>query len=321
MKKNLCMYFPFVVVVLLLVGCRTAIPVQITEPPQLDYCGAKIIGVLPFGTASEDAQATSKDLETYFSWWESRELNADLELASYLTSKIESVLASTDYFTVISSQELQRQIANENEDTSFEVIVTGQISSVFEDMTNELVAEKDKNGKEIKVRYWTREVQITFTLNILDKDDLSIIDSLEYRKSVLDTEDDRSSLKSEEALRISCIDAMVDDIKYELIPKTYTDYRKMMELADNKDPRIERIDSLLDGEFYSDAYDLYVEIYEETNDMAALYNSILLIEVMGMYDDALEKMTNLAKETGNKDAIDQMNRMTEQANGRAVLAQ
>ena len=136
----------------------------------------------------------------------------------------------------------------------------------------------------------------------------------------IDISDDYSSLKNWETLRYECVDKIAQSFQYKLIPKTYTEYRKMEKLENDEDSRVEKIDSLIAGEFYKDAYDLYVEIYNETSDNAALFNAILLLEIMGQYDEALTEMTDFAKNTGSKDAINHMKRMKDQMADRDALA-
>ena len=133
-------------------GCSTTIPVQMTVPAEMNYNGARVIGVLPFSTSTADASQTSKDLLSYFSWYQNRELNDDLKLASYLSGKVENILASSDYFTVISSQELQEQAASNS--ISSDAIITGKIIAILEDSSDEYKTEKDENDAEIQVKYW-----------------------------------------------------------------------------------------------------------------------------------------------------------------------
>ncbi|WP_020611273.1 putative periplasmic lipoprotein [Sediminispirochaeta bajacaliforniensis] len=304
---------------LILFGCSTSIPVQMTVPPNLNYGGARTIGVIPFTTSSEDASEATKDLRYYFSWYNSRALHDDLKLASALTSKVESVLASSDYFTVISTEQLQQQAANGT--ITAEAVVTGKIASVLDDYNKEYNERTDADGNTTKVPEYTREAQITVVFKILSASDLTILDTVEYTVTAKDTADRYEALKSEETVRSQAINQIVNKVKYDLIPKTYTEYRTMAKLENDKDPRVKRINDLIKGDFYQEAYDLYMEIYSETSDFAALYNAILLTEVMGDYDKALDDMTQLAKTSGDKKAIAQMNRMKKQKTDREALGE
>jgi len=304
---------------MILFGCSTSIPVQMTVPPNLNYGGARTIGVIPFTTSSEDASEATKDLRYYFSWYNSRALHDDLKLASALTSKVESVLASSDYFTVISTEQLQQQAANGT--ITAEAVVTGKIASVLDDYNKEYNERTDADGNTTKVPEYTREAQITVVFKILSASDLTILDTVEYTVTAKDTADRYEALKSEETVRSQAINQIVNKVKYDLIPKTYTEYRTMAKLENDKDPRVERINDLIKGDFYQEAYDLYMEIYSETSDFAALYNAILLTEVMGDYDKALDDMTQLAKTSGDKKAIAQMNRMKKQKTDREALGE
>ncbi|ADK79283.1 putative periplasmic lipoprotein [Sediminispirochaeta smaragdinae] len=304
---------------MILFGCSTSIPVQMTVPPNLNYGGARTIGVIPFTTSSEDASEATKDLRYYFSWYNSRALHDDLKLASALTSKVESVLASSDYFTVISTEQLQQQAANGT--ITAEAVVTGKIASVLDDYNKEYNERTDADGNTTKVPEYTREAQITVVFKILSASDLTVLDTIEYTVTAKDTANKYEALKSKEAVRFQAIDRIVNKVTYDLIPKTYTEYRTMAKLENDKDPRVERINDLIKGDFYQEAYDLYMEIYSETSDFAALYNAILLTEVMGDYDKALDDMTQLAKTSGDKRAIAQMNRMKKQKADREALGE
>ncbi|MDC7223038.1 MAG: hypothetical protein PQJ60_04810 [Spirochaetales bacterium] len=302
---------------LTLFGCATSIPVQMTVPPTMDYEGARTVGVLPFTTWLDDA-TLSDGLGSYYRWYHSRELNEEVKLASYLSSNVESVLASTDYFTVLSSDQLQKEVSQG--DLSVEVIVTGKITSILDDYEDTYETATRSDGSTYRKVTYRRDTQVTVNVNILDAKTLTIIDTKQAVGRAESTADDYDSLDTREEVQHRAIDEVMKYITYGLIPKTYTEYRKMEKLADPKDPRVETIDGYIKGHFYEDAYALYREIYRENNDWAALYNSILLVEVMGAYDRAIEEMTQLAKESANQKAIDQMNRMITQRENREALA-
>ena len=303
---------------LLFFSCATSIPVQMTVPPKMDYQGARSVGVLPFSSSSEDAAQISRGLNSYFSWYQRRTLTSELKLAAYISSKVESTLASTDFFKVISSAQLQDQVAAGN--LAVDAIVTGKLTSVQDDQTDEYTEKTDSNGVVTGVITYTRTSKISVTFTILSATDLSILDTIDAVQEAKSVSTDYSSLDSYETLQYEAADEILEQVKYQLIPRTYTEYRTMEKLANDKDPRVEKIDQLIDGGFYQDAYDLYMDIYRETSDWAALYNSILLVEVMGDYDRAIEEMTQLAKDSGNKKAVSQMNRMIQQKQNREAMA-
>jgi hypothetical protein len=302
---------------LALFSCATSIPVQMTVPPTMDDEGARTVGVLPFSTWLDDANLSS-GLGSYYRWYHSRKLSKEFKLASYLSSNVESVLASSDYFTVLSSDQLQKEVTEGN--LSVEVIVTGKITSILDDSEDFYETATRSDGSTYKKIKFRRDSQVTVSVNILDAKTLTIIDTKQATGRAESIADDHDSLDSREELQIRAIDEVMEFITYGLIPKTYTEYRKMEKLANPKDPRAETIDGYIKGHFYQDAYALYREIYGESNDWAALYNSILLVEVMGAYDRAIEEMTQLAKESANQKAIDQMNRMITQKENREALA-
>jgi hypothetical protein len=255
---------------LALFSCATSIPVQMTVPPTMDYEGARTVGVLPFSTWLDDANLSS-GLGSYYRWYHSRKLSKELKLASYLSRNVESVLASSD--------QLQKEVTEGN--LSVEVIVTGKITSILDDSEDFYETATRSDGSTYKKIKFRRDSQVTVSVNILDAKTLTIIDTKQATGRAESIADDHDSLDSREELQIRAIDEVMEFITYGLIPKTYTEYRKMEKLANPKDPRAETIDGYIKGHFYQDAYALYREIYGESNDWAALYNSILLVEVMG----------------------------------------
>lgn len=90
--KKLSTYV-FILLVLLVSGCATSVPVKVTEPPELNYGGAKIIGVLPFSTSQQNAASSMRQdrIYNYYNYYVNRALNEEMKLASTLTTKLESL--------------------------------------------------------------------------------------------------------------------------------------------------------------------------------------------------------------------------------------
>lgn len=304
------------IITLLFMSCATSIPVSVTVPPRMNYNKADSIGILPVTTAeTEAASALKKD--GLRSWWYTKNLSDDMVLATYLTSKVEEILASSDFFKVVSSDQLQKQVEAGN--ISVQALISGKILSVVNDYEEGYEEFTDLNGKIINKYYIKNMSNIEVSFKILDPIDFSIIDSFSAKASAYDTDSSWDQVDSYNSLQKQALDKIIQSNKYQFIPRTYRQYRTMAKLANKKDPRTEKVDQFIDNGFYQEAYDLFISIYNDSSDSGALYNAILLQEILGDLDGALVEMTNFAKSTGDSNAVKQMNRMKKAIANREAL--
>lgn len=312
-----------VIASLLLAACTTSIPVQVTEPAMADFDGARVVGVLPMSATEEETSLFIQKSGLNPIWsnlyllLKRDELEDERIVANILKSELERILVESDYYTVISSEQLQSKM-KENK-VNIEAYISGHINDIsrYEDSGYSV----DDDGTET---YWfEREVEVDVTFTILNTKTFEIIDQFDYSgyasDTVWNTKEDDYYIRSWENLSVDAAYNIISGSKYFFVPRTYTEYRQMAELANDEDPRLERIDSLIENRFYEEAMDLYVEIYRETGDQAARYNIILIMEVLGDLDGAYEAMKEYTKATGDSAGSRQLRRMEQRMADREVL--
>lgn len=304
------------IVTMFFMSCVTSIPVSVTVPPLMNYNKAESVGVLPVTTAEAEAASSLRE-DGLHSWWYSKNLSDEMILASYLTSQIEQILSTSNYFKVVSSDQLKKQVESGN--ISVQALISGKINTVIDDSEDGYREKTDRDGIVTNQYYIKRMSDIEVSFKILDPVDFSIIDSFSARANASDEAEEWDKVKSYEILQKEALNKIIQNNRYQFVPKTYTEYRTMGKLADKDDPRTEKVNQFIKNGFYQEAYDLYIEIFNDTDDTSAKYNSILIQEVLGDLDGALIEMTFFAKSTGDSKAVKSMNRMKKAIENREAL--
>lgn len=270
---------------LLMTACRTTIAVEMTAPPELNYGSNPVL------------QVEGQENDT---------------LSNYLALKLETLIASDESITLISRDSI---------DDEAELLLRFRILNIIDDYEDSYVEidNEEEEDKAFRVYTYKRSSTVYVHFELLDPDTGILRDSMEAFEQAKSEEDDFNQLVSFENLHYKAIDKILDQYRFYFISQNYTDFRILASLQNKKDPRQDRIERMLKSKNYQAAYDLYREIYLETSDEAAWYNSILLLEIIGEYSEAIEQMQKLIQETDNRDALKQLERMQEQEKDRQVL--
>ncbi len=301
----------------LIMSCATTIPVRVTVPPELNYNKANSVGVLPVTTAEQEAASILRGDRLFFWYRNSNDLTEELILASYMTSRIEELLTHSGYFKVVSSDQLKREV--EVGDISVDALISGKITNISNSMEDGFHTKKDRNGEITKIYYVKRKTQLDVSFKIIDPVDFTIIDTFSATSYAQSEGPDWNKLKTFETLQRQAADSLIDSYRYHFVPRTYTEYRSMAKLANKNDIRIDKIDQLINNGFYKEAQDIYLQIYNETGDVNAKYNAILIREILGDLDGALVEMTEYAKESGDSKAMQSIRRMKQAVANREAL--
>jgi len=270
---------------LLLVACKTTIAVEMTAPPELDYGAAPVLRV----------EGQEQD-----------------ELSDYLVQKLESLLSSDESITLLSSD------ADEKE---AELLLRFRIQNIIDNYEDSYIDVEDeqKEDKAFRVYTYQRSSTVYVYFELLEKETGIIRDSIDAFENAKSVEDDFNNLVSFENLHYQAIDQILDQYRFYFISQRYTDFRVLEKLQDNKDPRLDSIKRMIKSKDYRTASALYQDIYQEKSDTAAWYNSILLKEISGDHQQAIEEMKKLIQETGFRNAQKQLDRMLEQEEDRQKL--
>ena len=315
-------------VLLLISGCATSIALDVIKPAEVnmsEYTHLALFDIEPYEFSLLDLTGTiiidflaGKDIDqpTGFT------LFLERDVAQQFERSILRELSSTGYFTLIPPSQLRAykksgssgaynsEVLMNNFDVTASLIGRIEDMRFYEDVIEEEVEVDDGTGTGTMVtelrRTFYQEVSIDFSYSILDLRTNQIITtkylSGERKKATL--------IEDEETFRaprlIDMYENVIDDIasrmRYQLVPRTVREYR-FLKRDEMEDPDMEAADKLVKAGNYNRALSLFIEIWYETENIAAGYNAAILYEVLGQYRQAVSFMQEVADVTGNPDAI------------------
>lgn len=276
------------ILILLIMSCKTTIAVEMSAPPELNYGGAQNIQV----------QSGERD-----------------ELSDYLTQKLESLLVSEKSLVLLSNE-------TDSAAQTPELLLRFKIQNTLDNYEDRYIDLKDSEDEDntYRVYLYKRNSTLYVHFELIEAETGIVRDSFNAFESAESEEEDFNDLLSFENLHYQAIDKILLQYRYYFISRKYTDYRSLRTLENNKDPRQENVNRLVKIKNYQEAYNLFREIYLETSDPAARYNSILLLEILGEKEQALNEMKDFLKDTGDKDAQRQVDRMEDQEEDQQLMS-
>jgi hypothetical protein len=78
-----------------------------------------------------------------------------------------------------------------------------------------------------------------------------------------------------------------------------------------KDPRMEQADELVKGKLYDAALEIFLDVWQDTGNVAAGFNAAILYEITGDLERAIAQMKELVRLTGEQKAMREYNRLLE----------
>lgn len=308
----------------LIFACSTSVPVEVMKPSEVNMGSMKNIAILYFGyPALGYGDATVEviirnTIGRYLGYAYTR--NSEQEsVAKYATDKFISLLIKTDYFTILDPSNVQSAIIGANKLNlsptelagiiGADALITGSISYMNTDIVDREIELKDKDGNFIGygVEYTkTAEIQVTYRVLEGATGRLVATKSFDGKRSATETEYRR--LPESVSMYQQILNEILQPLPRQLVPYKVTEYRGLMN-DETKDPRMEEINELVKKKFYEDARDAYLDIWAETENVAAGYNAAIMFEITGDIDRAIGLMSEVAKKTKNERALAEVKRL------------
>jgi hypothetical protein len=190
-----------------------------------------------------------------------------------------------------------------------DVYITGRTLNITSDDKSETKEEKSGKKTETKV-YITRTVTVDIEykyIRAINNEVLKVFKKTESHSVTFD--DSRRAKKwwanllldifvpkgpSSDEIAKSAAAKFSRDMIREIAPWTGTE-KKRIQKSINKDKRFEEAQKLVRQKEYFYALVSYKNIYEETGSVVAGYNTALLLQANGQFNDALELLVNLGE--------------------------
>ncbi|MDA3835651.1 MAG: hypothetical protein PF495_19945, partial [Spirochaetales bacterium] len=254
----------------------------------------------------------------------------DDENADYMTDQTIRTLTGTNYFTIVSPDRLRpyqgysrnsvvtnRMLA---EDLGVDAVLIGIIHDMDYDerIENREVSVRDDTANNNDGGY-TTAVESYFVQNVELQASYSIIDvkngQVLASKYLSGRDSSRTRIKDADSFTAPLLEPMYrtiirnlqSDIRRQLAPYYVREYRNLK--AEKGNERFDTAKKLIQRSQYREALDLYIEMWNDTENFAAGYNAAILYEVIGQYNSALAMSKEVYDVTGNLDAYDQYKRL------------
>ena len=283
-----------------ILSCSTTVPVKVKRPSKLDMQGARTFAVLPFQPKYVDLTLDQSSFRGIFSSSSSsdKDLRDKEEICSNITYELETTLAKTEYYELQNASRVKVALERGSE-IPVDVYLYGYISDY--QVKDEIQNKEVNRAEELKYR---RHVQVRIVYQIINASTNRSIASDYYYLENYGYVVDHNKNKLETPYQIikSDITNMVNKIGKQIQP--YYETVNLSLLSDKtKNPEMKIADNLANRGYIEQAQQKFEQIYQETGNFAAGYNSAILLEAQGQLDMAKTQMEELVSITGDNKAI------------------
>jgi hypothetical protein len=320
-----CFVPAFAAALVIFIGCAPSIRLEVTKPAEVNMKGAKKLAVMDYGFPIPNKSMNAEDLlKAAFSKLIGLQVHEqetpESKVAKCATVKTSAVLAGTQYFTILTPSDLSKTLADGSGQTMSAIdigkrvgaqsIVLGDIEQLTLDDENYSETYKQKDGSTTTVHKVRRTVGVQLSYRVISTETGGILATKSLKGNVQQVENasDRGSLGSKEILGCQAIEKLIPAIARQLAP--YKVIQKRTLLKDkSKNPEFERALNFMKGNMYSNAYEIFSQIYKTSGNVAAGFNAAIMKEAMGDVEAACNEMNEIASKTADPNAIKEVQRL------------
>jgi hypothetical protein len=263
---------------LIVTSCSTSINIAVKHPPALNTSGINRIAIMPFESNG-----------------------ANRETAQYITTSAISKIHALNYFTLVSSSEIERlRKNNQNIENYVDALFTGQVIRIDTKHETYKGSYKTKDGKTVNYTDYTTNVEVEFNYSIMIARDGRLIGPV--TKSGRNSSTSREKYPSSQELIRSAIDSQLQFVGRDIAPYTAVETRTFAsEKSTDKVLKAEMKSALeqVKAGNYRTALEAYLGIYERYKSMAAAENASILHELLDGTSAAANFIRQVYDETGN----------------------
>ena len=281
---------------LVLSGCGTAVALKVVKPAEIPMQNARDLAILDVVVydQSNPYYAGGNFLNSAINFYYGMKTNYAGASKRYWYSQqahsmIVNAMMETDYFRVYTPQDLFKSssiynYANQSytqlaSGTDIKAYLVPQISNLTVEEWKENAVEYDKYKNPIYFIKYYRSMRIDFSYRVVAVDGkvLAVKNFSDTRRS---DSKNPGSLTSEETMFESMMRGFVNQMAYQLAPRVETVWYYLAE-DKTKNPQMKEAEKLVEDELYTEAMQLYFQIFDETKNPAAAVNASIMFRVMG----------------------------------------
>ena len=268
-------------------SCATNISIRVQRPAELDLSYAETIAVI--------STTQRPDFFDYFFY----DAGFDkYEISESLSIKLEERISSSNYFTLVDTNQAKNALQNGLKPAS-DVYITLNIN----ELNTEIKTEEYKKDDIITLKYY-RTLNFNLTYQIVDSKSGVILkkaqESFSCESDKVDNEKDVQTAKYLAEIELS---SFVSKFMKQITP--YTEQKTLTLLKDKtKNPQMEYADKLAKDGRLTLAYKEFLEIYNSTGMFEAGYNAAIILVAQEKYEEASDLMSDVYRTSGNLKARD-----------------
>jgi curli biogenesis system outer membrane secretion channel CsgG len=306
-----------------LTACSTMVPVEVMKPAQINMGNMKTIAILNFGYPELGWGDPTVDvlIRNMIGRYLGRSFNRNSvqeQAARYATDRLISLLADTNYFTIMDPSNVEGAIIRANKLTlsptelgavlGADAILAGSISYLNTNVDTDRYQTKDSRGNVKFVTTYKKTAEMRVTYRILDAKTGRVVAVRQLQGDTMDNASEYDQLPEDRAMYQRIADDILADVPHQLVPYKVTEYRALM-ADETKDEEMKKLDELTKKKFYKDALDGYLAIWKNKQNPAAGYNAAIMREITGDVDGAIALMSEVADATKNEKALKEVERL------------
>jgi hypothetical protein len=249
-----------------------------------------------------------------------QEETPESKVAKCATTKTTAVLAGTQYFTILAPSDLSKTLTGGSgqplsatdigKKAGAQSIVLGDLEQLTlrdADFTETFKNKDGTTSTEYKVKR-TVGIQLSYRVISTETGGVLATKTLHGQVEQVVAAADRRSLSSSEILGCQAIDQVIPAMAKQLAPYKVLETRTLMK-DKTKNPEFERALNFLKGKMYDKAYEIFTQIYKQSENISAGYNAAIMKEAMGDLEGAYNEMTAIATKTADSNAIREVSRL------------
>lgn len=291
---------------LTLTGCSTTVKQDVERPANLDVQNYSTVSALPFRTTEEMGKSSYDDTPIYtFEEYNRRQgeiytsQNEEKDLLTRLDERLTRSLGSARNLKFVEPESVQYAL-NRRTEIPADVYITGGLTKFSSKIAEENNDKADDEGNLIRESTYWREASATILYQVVETSTNRVVSKEEYSCSgTSERFSDWRKVPSTYSVLSSKMDNFINRVMEDFTPHTET---KSLTLLKGKGKDMKEADKLAhDGKIVA-ARNSFLSIYRDEQLFEAGYNAALLYEAMEEYDEALNLMQRVWRETGDSRA-------------------
>jgi hypothetical protein len=324
-RSSLCVLFLFI----FYAGCATRIPFTVTKPAEVDMSSTRTIALLNFSYVPEHTSISPEDLldtalEKIFGVSLGGAYTIQEEVEKYITERFILTLVHTNYFHVLSTQQIRDEMGDARrtgadavqigKKVGAQAIIYGEIYLMqsWDEENIEMESREDPvthQKVDVPVTWVNRKTELGLNYYVVNTENGTLIATrtLESSSQAKEEKKNLHRLPSARDMYREIADSFMSEVARHLAPYKVQQTRRLMK--DRKSSQMKAADRYVKGGVYDRALELYLDEWRRKRNASAGHNAAILYEVTGDLDAAISLMKQVVDAHPEKKIMKEYSRL------------